>query len=72
MSLSPARTDEWASPIGWVACSRGAEAFNADRYDDAGRELEAAAEAGTERLEALTGLETCRLVSAGRSILAIP
>jgi tetratricopeptide (TPR) repeat protein len=43
-----------------TAYSRGAEAFRAGRYDEAGREFEAAAEAGTKRLEALTGLGIAR------------
>jgi tetratricopeptide (TPR) repeat protein len=43
-----------------TAYSRGAEAFSAGRYDEAAREFEAAAEAGTKRLEALTGLGIAR------------
>jgi tetratricopeptide (TPR) repeat protein len=43
-----------------TAYSRGAEAFRAGRYDEAAREFEAAAEAGTKRLEALTGLGIAR------------
>jgi tetratricopeptide (TPR) repeat protein len=43
-----------------TAYSRGAEAFRAGRYDEAAREFEAAVEAGTKRLEALTGLGIAR------------
>ena len=43
-----------------TAYSRGAEAFHAGRYDEAAREFEAAAVAGTRRLDALTALGISR------------
>ncbi len=43
-----------------TAYSRGAEAFQAGRYDEAAREFERAAVAGTKRLDALTALGISR------------
>ena len=43
-----------------TAYSRGTEAFNAGRYDEAAREFEAAVKAGTKRLKTLTALGIAR------------